>query len=148
MTDPFIPALVVLLQVSVFLQILFIAAYLKSKSRVSFAGFLFTTFTSFSITALMLVMYIQNPRIIYIFQLEEILFVESGLLFTFLLFIKIRIALKIAVRSKDPDYYDLNFFGKKVYKTKIISKGEVAAFILSTPVTMFAGAYFFVRLLF
>ncbi len=147
MRDPFFPALIILFQISVFVNILFLESYLKSRSKAAFRGFLFTIFANFAFTAVLLVMLIQTPQIIYRFNIEEILLVEAGLIFGFLLFIQIRIAVKIIVRSRDPEYYDLNFFGKKVYKTKIISKGEVAAFILSTPVTMFAGAYFFVRLL-
>lgn len=89
----------------------------------------------------------QTPQIIYKFKLEFILIVEAGLVFILLLFVKIRITLRIILRSMNPEYYDINFFGKKVYKTKIISKAEVAAYILTMPITIFAGAYFFVKLM-
>jgi len=147
MRDSFFPALIILFQISVFVNILFIESYLKNRSKAAFRGFLFTIAANFVFTAILLVMFLQNPEIIYRFNIEEILLVEAGLIFGFLLFVQIRISLKIILRSRNPEYYDLNFFGKKVYKTKIISKGEVAAFVLSTPVAMFAGAYFFVRLL-
>lgn len=148
MKDSVFPVLIILIQVSVFVQILFIATYLKSKSRFSFIGFLFTTIANLVIIVIMLVMLAQIPGLINSVELEELLFIESALVFIFLSIIKIRISLRIFVRSKDPEYFDTNFFGKKVYKTKIISKGEVAAFILATPVTMFSGAYFIVKLLF
>lgn len=148
MKDSFFPILIVIIQVSVFVQILFIVTYLKNKSRLSFIGFLFTTIVNLILIVVMLVMLVKIPGLVSSVELEEILLIESGLVFIFLSIIKIRISMRIFVRSKDPDYYDINFFGKKVYKTTIISKGEVAAFILSTPVTMFSGAYFIVRLLF
>jgi hypothetical protein len=92
-------------------------------------------------------MLMQTPQIIYKFRVEFILLIEAGLVFILLLLVKIRITIRIFIRSRDPEYYDINFFGKKVYKTKIISKGEVAAYILTMPVTLFAGSYFFVKLL-
>ena len=95
----------------------------------------------------MVVMLMQTPQIIYKYKLEFILLVESGLVFILLLSVKIRITLRIFLRSRNPEYYDINFFGKKVYKQKIISKGEVAAYILTMPVTLFAGAYFFAKIL-
>lgn len=111
-------------------------------------GFLATTFTNFIMTAIMAVMLMRTPAIVYKFRLEFILIVEAGIAFFILMLVKIRITLRIILRSRNPDYYDINFFGKKVYKTKIISKGEVATYILTMPVTIFVGAYFFVKLMF
>jgi hypothetical protein len=147
MRNSFFLTLIILLQLSVFAHVIFIASYVKSKSTASFRGFFATTFTNFTITAIMVIMLMQTPQIIYKFKLEFVLLVEAGLVFILLLLVKVRISLRIILRSRDPEYYDINFFGKKVYKTKIISKGEVAAFILTMPVTLFAGAYFFVKLL-
>lgn len=147
MRNSFFLTLIILLQLSVFAHVGFISSYVKSKSTSSFRGFLATTFTNFTITAVMVIMLMQTPQIIYKFKLELILLVEAGLVFVLLLFVKIRITVRIIFRSRNPMFYDINFFGKKVYKSTIISKGEVAAYILTMPVTLFAGAYFFVKLL-
>ncbi len=147
MRNSFFLTLFILLQLSIFVHVFFIASYVKSKSTASFRGFLATTFTNFTITAIMVIMLMQTPQIIYKFKLEFILIIEAGLVFVLLLLVKIRVTIRIIIRSRNPEFYDINFFGKKVYKTKIISKGEVAAYILTMPVTLFAGAYFFVKLL-
>lgn len=147
MRNSFFLALIILLQLSIFAHAAFIASYSKNKNTTAFKGFLATTFTNFIITAIMIGMLMQTPDIIYKFKLEFILIVEAGLVFVLLLFVKIRITLRIILRSRNPEYYDINFFGKKVYRAKIISKGEVAAYILTMPITIFAGAYFFVKLM-
>ena len=148
MRHTFFLTLFILLQLSIFVHAVFIVSYSKTKSTPAFMGFLATTFTNFIMTAIMAVMLMRTPAIVYKFKLEFILIVEAGIAFFILMLVKIRITLRIILRSRNPDYYDVTFFGKKVYKTKIISKGEVATYILTMPVTIFVGAYFFVKIMF
>ncbi len=147
MRHSFFLTLIILLQLSIIVHAAFIASYFKTKNTTAFQGFLATIFINFIIVAIIVIMLMQTPDIIYKFKLEFILLVEAGLVFCLLMLVKIRITLRIILRSRNPEYYDLNFFGKKVYKAKIISKEEVAAYILTMPVTIFAGAYFFVKLM-
>ena len=95
MKDSFFPILIVIIQVSVFVQILFIVTYLKNKSRLSFIGFLFTTIVNLILIVVMLVMLVKIPGLVSSVELEEILLIESGLVFIFLSIIKISISMLI-----------------------------------------------------
>lgn len=146
MRDRLFLGLLVYLQISIFSHILFIASYISEKSDKSFRGFLVTTVTNFIIGMCMLVLMLKDPAIIRRFSLAPMLVVESGLAFVFLMFLKIRIAVRIWRRVKDPDNYDISFFGKKIYKKDVVKKSELATYFLTLPFTLISGAYFLVNI--
>lgn len=146
MKDAFFLALLVFLQISIFVHIQFLVAYISEKKSSSFKGFIVTTFTNFLIGMVMLLVMMQSPDIVRKFRLQPMMVMESGLIFFFLLFIKIRITVRVFRRVKDPDFYDISFFGKKVYRLEVVKKSELAIYILSMPFTLITGAYFFVNL--
>lgn len=148
MRDTFFLGLIISLQLSIFIHALFIGAYISEKSDRSFRGFLVTTFSNFLICMVMLIMMMKSPDIIRRFSLKPMLLLESGMIFFFLLFVKIRITIRIFKRVMSPDSYDINFFGKKVYKQTIVKKSELAVYFLTMPFTLMTGAYFIVNIFF
>ena len=146
MRDIFFLGLLISLQLSVFIHGLFIASYITEKSERSFRGFLVTTFSNFLIGMTILVMMMKTPEIIRKFSLEPMLLLESGLVFFFLLFVKIRITVRIIKRATDSANYDINFFGKRVYRQTIVKKSELAVYFLTMPFTLITGAYFLVNI--
>lgn len=54
--------------------------------------------------------------------------------------------MKIYRRSKNPDYYTINFFGKKVYPNGLINQKEFITLFLTMPFFLLVGAYFVARL--
>ncbi len=148
MLNAFFIALLILFQISVFIHILFITSYISGKLERSFKGFLLTTFTNFIICMIMLVILIKSPGIVQMLRLRPMLELESGLIFIFLVFVKVRITLRIIKRSREPENYDISYFGKKVYRETVVKKSEVAVYLLTMPFTLICGAYFVVNILF
>lgn len=145
MKDAFFLVLLIFLQISIFIHIQFITAYIIQKKNSSLKGFLVTTITNFIIGMAMLIVMLDDPDVLKRFKVEPMMVVESGLAFFFLLFIKIRITVRVIKRVKNPDFYDISFFGKKVYKLDVVKKSELAIYILSMPFTLVTGAYFLVN---
>ncbi len=89
----------------------------------------------------------RNPAVISNINIGLIFWVISGFLNIILISIQVAIIIKILKRSKDPAYYDLNFFGKKVYKPELVPKSELAAMFISMPLFLLVGSYFTARLI-
>jgi len=79
-------------------------------------------------------------------DIKFILWIVSGFVLIFILFIKISTIMKIYKRSKDPQFYSINFFGKKVYEKGVIKPHEFLTLILTMPFFLMVGSYFIARL--
>ena len=86
-----------------------------------------------------------NPIITKGINLDLVFILESGLLFVYMLAIKIRLTITIIKRSRNPEFYHMSHFGKKIYNTSIVEFKELATYFLTLPFTLMAGAYFFVK---
>ena len=63
-----------------------------------------------------------------------------------LLFMQVIILFRVYRRSKDPVFFDINFFGKKVFRKGVIKQSEFLTFILTMPFFLMVGSYFVARL--
>ena len=68
------------------------------------------------------------------------------LILIFTLIVKIRIFINIYKRSKLPENYHLNFFGKKVLHSTVVNKMEIVIFCGTMPFFLISGSYFVARL--
>jgi hypothetical protein len=75
------------------------------------------------------------------------MWIISGFVLFILLFLKITILVRIYKRAKDPAFYSINFFGKKVYEKGIVRQSEFVTIFLSMPFFLIIGAYFIARLI-
>lgn len=128
-------------------QILVIILYLLNKNERYYRMFLGTFLSNTILMILISVVAIRNPDVISKLNIGLILWVISGFLNIILVSVQIAIVAKLIKRSKDPAYYDLNFFGKKVYRPDIIQKSELGAMFLSMPLFLLVGSYFTARLI-
>lgn len=80
-------------------------------------------------------------------KMDSILLLESGLLFIYMMAIKIRVTLIIIKRVRDPKNYHFSHFGKKIYNTTVVDFKEVLTYFVTFPFTMMAGAYFIVKII-
>ncbi len=142
MKDAFFPGLVLFLQFSLFVNIQFIKSYITTRKDENYNRLI--TITVFNLLLGMVILFIMmySPDIVTKFRMQSMMVPESGLIFLLLVFIKTRIAIGIIKRSKDPEFFDISFFGKKVYKPGIVKKSEVAIYIFTMPFTLITGAYF------
>lgn len=145
MKDKFFPGLLIFLQLLIFINIKFIRSYIANKKDGSFRIMFITTSVILIIGIAILAVMMNDPVVVAKFQMQRMMVLESGLLFCFLVYIKTRITIRVLHRVKNPDFYDISFFGKKVYKVEVVKKSELAIYILSMPVTLIAGAYFLVN---
>jgi len=146
MKDLFFLGLLIVLQISILLNIRFAINYFIRGEEESRKGLLAAASVNFLIGIILLIIMFFAPDILSKFQIQSMTVPESGLIFCLLVFIKIRIVLRVFKRVKDPDFYDISFFGKKVYRLNVVKKSELAVFLLSMPVTLIAGAYFVVNI--
>lgn len=137
---------IIFLEISFFLHIYFLINYLSKKGDRDFKGFLFTAITNIFLGIFLAVFVLINPREVRSLKLERVLFVESGLVFLLMLYIKFRVTMKIYQRSQDPAHFHYSFFGKKVIHASAVTGTDVMTYFLTLPLTLFCGAYFVVKL--
>ncbi len=128
-------------------QILSIILYLMNKSSFYYRMFLGTFLSNTILMVVIGILAMRDPSAVRKIDFSLTLWVISGFINVILVSVKIAIFRKIFIRSKDPQYYDLNFFGKKVYRPDIIQKSELAAMLLTMPLFLIIGAYFAARLI-
>ena len=91
---------------------------------------------------------LQQPEYIRNLDIKFIMWILSGFIMVIMLAIKITIFRNINKRMKDPEFYHLNYFGKKVYEEGIVKKSEFLGFMVTLPFFLFLGAYFVAKLVF
>jgi len=146
MNTALVLSLIVLMQISIFVHIFFMVGFISKKSNRDFRGFIVTTFTNILTGMVLAVVVMMKPSLVWKLDMDFMLILESGLIFVSLLYVKIRIAVKIFIRSRNPENYHFSYFGKKVYDQALVTQSELAFYYISMPVTLFSGAYFIVNL--
>ncbi len=142
-----ITIIILTLAFSFAIQILAIILYLLNKNDRHYRMFLGTFISNTILMVLVSIMAFRNPAVIRNINIGLILWVISGFLNIILISVQVAIIGRIIKRAKDPAYYDLSFFGKKVYKPEIVQKSELAAMFLSMPLFLLVGSYFTARLI-
>lgn len=128
-------------------QFLLIALYLSSKSENYFKSLLGTFIINTVLMVLISIVAITNPLDVYSINLKFIMWIVSGIILFFIIVLKLNIAIRIYRRSKDPAFYSINFFGKKVYEPGVVKGKEILAVIVSFPFFLIIGSYFVARLI-
>ncbi len=143
----FISILLITLSFSFCLQILVIIQYLSTKSESYYTVFLGTFIINTVLMVITSVVILRDSSSFAKVDIRFILWVMSGFILIFILFIKITTIMKIYRRSKDPQFYTINFFGKKVYPGGLINKQEFLTLFLTMPFFLLVGSYFVARLI-
>jgi len=138
--------LLITLSFSFCLQIMVIFQYLSTKSESYYKVFLGTFIINTILMVISSVAILRNPSTFAQIDVKFILWIISGFVLIFILYIKISTIIKIYRKTKDPQYYSINFFGKKVYEKGIIRPYEFLTLILTMPFFLMVGAYFMARL--
>ncbi len=143
----FIFILLITLSFSFCLQILVIIQYLSTKSESYYRTFLGTFIINTILMVVTSVAILKDASSLLAIDIKFILWIVSGFVLIFILFIKITTIIKIYKRSKDPQFYSINFFGKKVYEKGVIKPYEFLTLILTMPFFLMVGSYFVARLI-
>jgi len=139
--------LVSLLLISFLVHINFILKYIIKRENVYYKGFIVTIFINFIIAGILIVIALSKPELIRDLDMTILVWVLSGVIMTMLLLMKISIFRNIYKRSKLPEHYHLNFFGKKVLHGTVVKPAEIVLFFGSIPFFLIAGAYFVARII-
>ncbi len=143
----FIFILLITLSFSFCLQILVIIQYLSTKSESYYRTFLGTFIINTILMVITSVSLFRDSSDLVSIDLKLILWIVSGFVLIFIVFLKISTIIKIYKRSKDPLFYSINFFGKKVYEKGIVKPHEFLTLIFTMPFFLMVGAYFLARLI-
>ena len=137
---------IVILQISFIAHVYFLVNFISKKASRDFKGFLFTSITNIFMGIFVGVLILINPNEVRELNLERMLFIESGLIFFLMIYVKIRISMRIYRRSQDPAHYHISYFGKKVIHGSAVTSKDLITYFLTLPLTLICGAYFIVKL--
>ena len=140
-----ITLLIITLAFAFCFQFLLIVLYLSNKSENYFRSLLGTFIINTVLMVLLSIMAVIHPTDIYSVNIKFILWIISGIILLFILTIKITILTRIYRRTKNPEFYSINFFGKKVYEKGIVRPKEFFTLIVSLPFFLIIGSYFVAR---
>ena len=142
-----VPLLLLAWAFSFCFQIFSIIQYLSTKSE-SYYRILLGTFVINTVLMIVISIFMfKRPVYFYNLDIKLLLWVVSGFILCFLLFLKITVFIRVYKRSKDPAFYTLNYFGKKVYEKGILRQSEFVTVILSMPFFLLIGSYFVAKLI-
>ena len=143
----FIYILLISLSFSFCLQILVIIQYLSTKSESYYRIFLGTFVINTILMVVTSILMFRTPVHFYNLDVNLLLWIISGFVLIGLLFLKLAILIRILKRAKDPAFYSINFFGKKVYEKGIVRQSEFVTVFLSMPFFLIIGSYFIAKLI-
>ena len=138
--------LFILLQVSFTLHIYNLVIYVLKKNNKNLRWFVNTAISNILIAVLLTVLAIMEPVMVRGVDFSLLIWIMTGLIMVAMLGIKINIARNIFQRSRDPENYHFNYFGKKVLHSTVVRYEEILIFMFTMPFFLFAGAYFIARL--
>jgi hypothetical protein len=124
-----------------------IVLYIKSQDRLYFFWFIATVFLNMALAMALIVISLTKPELIQQLNLKYFFWLLSGFVTFLLLCLKIAIFRNIYKRSRDPNWYHFNHFGKKVYEKGIVKQIEFLGIFGSLPFFLFIGAFFVSRLI-
>ncbi len=137
---------IIVLQISLIVHIYFMVSFISKKKDQDFRGFFITAIVNIFMAIFIAFLIVLYPGQLRQIDFDKILFLESGAIFFVMLFVKMRITVRIYKKSKDPSNYHFNIFGKKVLHKNVATPQDVMIYFMTLPITLISGAYFIVKL--
>jgi hypothetical protein len=123
-----------------------LVTYVTRKSERSLKTFIKTTISNIILAGTCIVLFMSRPDLLFEVDVPRLLWIMSGFIMFTTLGIKISIFIRIYRRAQLPEHYHVNFFGKKVLHSTVVSRIEIAVFFGTIPFFLMSGAYFIARL--
>jgi len=146
-----VTVLLLLLVLSFTIHIAFLASYVSSQTperkKQLLTAFLVTGATNMGGMVGIIIVAMKYPELIQKVDLKFVLWLLSGMAFIIVFLLQVRVFVNIYRRAQDPNFYDINFFGKKVYRKGIIKQTEFISVFGTVPIFLLIGAYFVARLM-
>ena len=142
--------IITLLLIALFLSFLghiySLVTYVTTRSERSLRAFVKTTMSNIMIAGACIVLFMSRPDLLFQVDVPKLLWIISGFIMVVTLMVKIKIFIRIYRKAQDPENYHINFFGKKVLHSSVVSRIELAVFFGTIPFFLMSGAYFIARL--
>ncbi len=146
-SDMIVPAILFFLQISITVHIFFLINYVLKKEKKYLKRFVNTAVSNILLAGVSTVLAIFKPVYLRHVNLKLLFWIMAGLFMIMMVSIQIMIFANMYRRSKDPENYHLNFFGKKVLHSSVVLQEELYIFFFTIPLFLITGAYFFARLI-
>ncbi len=137
---------IIILEISFIFHVYYMVSFISKKDSRHFRGFFITAVINIFMSIFIAVFVITFPSQLRQINLEMFLFIQSGIIFIVMLYIKMKITMAIYRRSQDPENFHYNVFGKKVLHKNVTTPKDVMFYFMTLPITLFCGAYFVVKL--
>jgi hypothetical protein len=141
-----ITVLIIALFLSFLGHLFSLVSYVTTKSERSLKTFINTTLSNIILAGSCIVLIMSRPELLRHVDVRRLTWIMSGFVMFVCLGVKIKIFIKIYKKAKDPDNYHVNFFGKKVLHSTVVTKIDMAIFFGTIPFFLLSGSYFIARL--
>ncbi|OHD66802.1 MAG: hypothetical protein A2176_10035 [Spirochaetes bacterium RBG_13_51_14] len=136
-----------MLFVSLLIHVFFLARYIQTRNQDHLQRYIITTISNVILSGSLMFVALYKPEEIQKIKFSLLMWLISGFILVAMLLVQILIFIKIYQRSKMPEHYHYNFFGRKVLHASVAKTYEVGIFFASIPLMLLAGAYFVAKLL-
>jgi hypothetical protein len=137
--------LLLLLFISILFHVYYLTRYIRTRSESYLRKYINTAAINIFIGGICVIIAIFKPDEIQKLKAPLILWFMSGAFMIMAFALQTSIFIRVYRRSKLPEHYHYNFFGKKVLHSSVASPIEIALFFATIPMFLVAGAYFVAR---
>jgi hypothetical protein len=139
--------LFLVLFISLGFHILYLARYLQKRNQELLQKYILTTVSNVFLSGALIFVALYNPDQIQRIKFPLMMWLITGFVSLLVMMAQIIILRRIYQRSKLPEHYHYNFFGKKVLHGTVARPVEVGIFFASIPLFLISGSYFIAKLI-
>jgi hypothetical protein len=132
---------------SLAIHLSYLARYIQSRKQELLQKYILTTISNVIISGALIFVALYKPEQIQKIKFPLMMWLINGFVMVLMVITQMMITIRIFQRSKLPENYHYNFFGKKVLHPNVVKPAEIAAFFASMPLFLFTGAYFIAKLI-
>lgn len=136
-----------LLFLSLLIHIIYLTRYIQTRDQGSLYKFVYTAVTNVLMSGLLIYLALFMPEQIQKINFALAIWIFSGFTMFMMMYTQFMVLIRIYRRSKLPEHYHYNFFGKKVLHGSVVKLSEMGLFFASIPVLLVSGAYFIAKAL-
>lgn len=130
---------------SIIFHIYYLLRYVRIRTQSYLRKYINTAVINLLSAGICILIAIFKPEQIARIRGPELMWLLSGVLMIMAIALQASIFVRVYRKSKLPENYHYNFFGKKVLHSSVAHPMEIALFFSSIPMCLVAGAYFVAR---
>ncbi|MBN2160433.1 MAG: hypothetical protein JW807_13650 [Spirochaetes bacterium] len=139
--------LFIILFVSIAFHISYLTKYIQTREQQYLQRYVVTTVGNVVLSGALIFVALYQPEEIQKIKFPLLMWIIMGFIMVSTLMAQVTIFRRVYTRSKLPEHYHYNFFGKKVLHATVLKMPEVVLFFATIPAFLLAGAYFIAKLI-